>query len=372
MKKSIVFGGIVVALLAGAYLFLSFYAVKFVQARLQKSVGPGLTIAGFTVHPTYLGAKGIRYEDPLSKKRMAQIEEVRIYPGILSLFRGNLEVRKLTILNPYLNVYRSRNGALAAPWVGEESKQKERASRESEPLRIEIGQMRVTGGVVEFEDRIGETPARIELRELDLEMKEIRYPLVPTRSPIRLEGKIRGGERKGKISMSGWIDLKTMNLEISFKVEELDIKSFEPYYRRRVSAEIETGCLDMDCRIVVKERVIDAPGQMVLKELRIKEGGTVFWIPAKTVVSLLKDRGGRIPIQFHLKGNVDDPKFKIQEAFLTRIAFSFAEALGIPVRTVGEGVVKGAGEGVGGLAEGFRSLEGLFKKKKEGKVERVE
>ncbi len=365
MKKSIAIGGISVVFLIGAYLFLSFFAVKFIQARIQQSSGRGLTISEFVVRPTYLGAKGIRYEDPLSK-RLFRIEEIRLYPSLFSLFRGNLEIRKLTILKPFLSVYRTQKGGLVAPWTARESKEKESAGRGTESFRIKIGQMNATGGFIEFEDRMAEIPARLELSEIDLEVKEIGYPLVQARSPIRFEGKIKGGGRKGKISLSGWIDLKTMDLETSFRVEDLDIKCFEPYYRKRVSAKIETGCIDLDCRVAVKQRIMDAPGQMVLKELRISEGGTVFWIPAKTLVSLLKDRGGRIPIKFHLKGNLDDPQFKLQETFLTRIAFSFAESLGLPVRTVGEGVVKGAEKGLGGFAEGIRSLGGVFKKKREG------
>jgi hypothetical protein len=65
-----------------------------------------------------------------------------------------------------------------------------------------------------------------------------------------------------------------------------------------------------------------------------------------------------------VKGNMDDPKFNLQETFLTRIAISFAEALGIPIKIVGETVFEGSGKGMEGLAEGLKSIEELFKKKK--------
>jgi len=335
----IIIACIVFFCLVGVYFLLSFYAVKFIQARLQESAGPGLTLSEINVNPLYLGVKGIRYEDPASKKKMVQIDQVRIYPDLFSLLKRTIGIRKLMILKPSVYICRLRDGALVGPWLGGgERKEEEKTTRGEEPgkpLKVEIGQCGISGGMIDFEDRkAGKPPARIELRELDLEMRRIYYPLIPVHSPFRLEGSIKGVEGRGKISMKGWIDLDTTDFEVSLSAEEVDIKCFEPYYRRRVSAEIETGFLDMDCQIVLKKKVIDAPGRMVLKDLRVKEEGSVFWIPATILVPLLKDRGGRIPIKFHLKGNVDDPNFKIQETFLIRIGLAMAEALGMPVKTI--------------------------------------
>ena len=157
-------------------------------------------------------------------------------------------------------------------------------------------------------------------------------------------------------------------METSFKVQEVDIKIFEPYYRKRVSAEIEAGHIDMEAKIAVKKRMIDAPGQLELVDLQIKEGGgTVLWIPAKTLVSLLKDKGNRIKVQFHVKGNMDDPQFSLQETFITRVAISLAETLGIPIKVIGETMIKGTGKGAEGFVEGLKSIEKLFKRKKEEK-----
>ena len=174
--------------------------------------------------------------------------------------------------------------------------------------------------------------------------------------------------KEGNADLKGWIDLKTMDMETSFKVREIDLKIFERYYQKRVSAEIDSGYIHMDTKITMKEKRIDAPGQLDLVNLHIKEGGgTVLWIPATALISLLKDKGNRIQIQFHVKGSLDDPKFSLQEAFLTRIAVSLAEALGVPIKIVGEEVLKGTIKGEKGLVEGLKTIEELLKKKKEKK-----
>ena len=43
----------------------------------------------------------------------------------------------------------------------------------------------------------------------------------------------------------------------------------------------------------------------------------------ETLAALLKDKGNRIKAKFRVKGNMDDPRFDLQESVLTRIAFSF-------------------------------------------------
>ena len=375
MKKWVILIGAIAIFLIGGYFLLSFFAVKFIQARLEQVVAPGLTIGEIKIKPTCLSVKGIRYEDPLSKRRIFLIEEMRVYPNLYSFLKGTLRIREWMILQPSFFLYRSREGRFIGPWAtlgkkeeGKEiSDEKERKGKESILVKIDL--FRIRKGSVDFEDMKPEgAPAEIRLRELDLELKNVQYPFISSRSSIELKGKIKGRKRKGNIDTKGWIDLKNMDMETSFKVQEIDIKIFEPYYRKRFSAEIESGYINMESKIAVEKKMIDAPGQLELVDLHIKEGGgTVLWIPAKTLVSLLRDKGNRIKVKFHVKGNMDDPQFSLQETFLTRVAVSLAGTLGIPIQVVGETMIGGTGKGAEGLIEGLKSIEKLFKRKKEEK-----
>jgi hypothetical protein len=381
MKKWLIPAGIIALLLIGGYFVVSFYAVKFIQRQLQRVTGPGFTVGEILAKSTHLSAKGIRYEDPHSGQKFFQIEEMRIYPDLVSFVTGTLGIRELTIRQPSLYFYRSREGTFVQPWLGmEKGKEGSEISKDSktpkdgepkgkEPFHMKIGRIRIEKGSIDFEDRkMGEPPAQIKLRELDLDLRDTQYPIISTHSPIELKTKMEGKTKEGDLYTKGWIDLKTMDMETSFKVREIEVKIFEPYYRKRVSAEIETGHINMDARITVKKRMIDAPGQLELANLQIKEGGgTVLWIPAKHLISILKDKGNRIKAQFHVKGNIDDPQFSLQETFLNRLAISLAEALGIPIKKVGETLFKGSGKGAEELSEGFKSIEELFKKKREKK-----
>jgi hypothetical protein len=375
MKKWFILIGIFVVLLIGGYFVLTFYAVKFIQPRLQRVMEAGFTLEEIKPRATYLSARGIQYEDPLSKQRFLQVEELRIYPSLLSLLKKSLHIKELTVLRPSFFFYRSREGRMVGPWVmtkkeGEEKEIFEKEQKKSEEaVEVQIDRIRIQKGSIDFEDRkIGDPSSQMKLRDLDFEIRDIRYPLASLHSPVELNGKMKGKAQEGSITLKGWVDAKTMDMETSLKIREIEVKTFEPYYRKRVTAEIESGTLDMDSRIVVKEKRIDAPGELDLINLHIKEGGgTVLWIPAETLVALLEKKGHQLKAKFHVKGNMENPQFNLQETFLTQVAISLAQALGIPVKVVGEEVPQGTLKGEKGLVEELQSMEGLFKKKKEKK-----
>ena len=371
MKKWFIAGGIIVVLLMGGYFVLSYYAVKFLQPRLQRVTAPGLTVDRVEIKPTYLSARKIKYEDPQSGQKFLQIEEVRVYPNLLSFLKGNLKIRELLILQPSFFFYRSREGAFVGPWLPMEKKEKDQGvpgegkKAEGESLSVDIGRIHVEKGSLDFEDqKYGKSQAILRLRDLDFRIEDIRYPMVSSPSPLELRGKMEGRTREGEIEAKGWIDLQTTDFESVLKVQGVEVMTFEPYYRKRVSAEIESGTINLETKIAVKQKRIDAPGYIELIDLRMGEEGTVFWIPAKTLISLLKDKGNRIKAQFHVIGDINDPRFDLQESVLNRVGFSLMEALGIPIKGIGETILGGAGKGPEGLAEGMKSIGEMFKKKK--------
>jgi hypothetical protein len=335
-------------------------------------LGSGFTLTEIKVRLTHLSMKGIQYEGLHTKKKYLWIEEIKIYPAILSLFVGPLRIRDFTIREPSLSFYRTKEGVIVGPWAVPKKKERkeppgDQEQKEREHVFLKIGRLRIQMGSVDFEDwKPGEPPARLKLSEIDLEMKEIQYPFHSTRSPVELRGRLKGETKKdGEILTKGWINLKTTDMEASLNMRQIEVKLFEPYYRKKVSAEIDSGYMAMDVKITLKEKIIDAPGRLELAHLHIRgEEGTVFWIPAKTLGSLLKEKGDRIQASFHMKGSLEDPKFNLQGTLLTRIAISLLEALGFPIKGVGEEILEKTITGEKGLTEELRYLERQFRKKK--------
>lgn len=360
MRRIFIIFGIISILFVGGYFLLSFYAVKFIQAQVQRTIGPGFTIAQIKVKTTYLSINEIQFQDPGTRQKYFQIEEMRIYPDLLSFLKRRVGIRECLVLKPSLFFHRTQEGTFIGPWISiqKEEKSENVSSKEQEKKKesipIKIEQFRVQKGSIDFDDmKTGEIPGQFRLRDIDVKIKNIEFPLASTQSLIELKGKIKGKMKEGEIFIKGWINLKVMDLETSFKMREVELKVFEPYYRKRVSAEIKSGHMNMDATLTVKNKKIDVPGQMEWADLHIGERGTVFYLPSETLFSLLEKKGNRIKFQFHLKGDMDDPRFSLQEAFLTQIAISVIEGLGLSIK----------GKGAGGLEEGLGLIEELLKKK---------
>ncbi len=369
MKRWLIPIGVFTLLLVGGYFVATFYAVRFIQPYVQKVVKSGLTLAEVKAEATHLSIRGIEYEDPLSKQRFLKVDEVKIYPSLLSLLTKSLRISEIAVLQPSFFFYRSREGGIAGPLVlperqGEVSEKENGMKKEG--IQVRIDRIRIERGTIDFEDQtVGEPSAQIKLRDLSFEMKDVQYPLASLHSPIELMGKMNGQTREGNIFLKGWIDAKTMEMETSLKMKELEVRTFEPYYRKRVTAEIESGTINMDSKITVKEKRIDAPGEMDLADLRLRKGGgTVFWIPAETLAALLERKGNQIKAKFHLKGDTENPQFNLRETFLTQVAISFAQSLGFPIKVIGaEGPEVTSGEEKG-LLEEIQSIKRQFKKKR--------
>jgi len=373
MKKWFVVIGVVAFLLIGGYFVLTFYTVKFIQPYVQKAIRPGLTLRETKIGITHLSVRGIQYEDPHLKQQFFKVEEMRIYPSLFSFLMNSLRIREITILGASLFFYRSREGGVVGPFVmatqqGEKEEVSEKEDRKKkEAIQVQIDQIRIEKGSVNFEDqKVAGPPAQIKLRELNFELRDIRYPFASLHSPIELTGKINGQIQEGSIHLKGWIDAKTMDLETSLKMKEIEVKTFEPYYRKRVTAEIESGMMNVDSKITLRGKRIDAAGEMDLIDFRVRKGGgMVLWIPAETLTPLLERKGNQIKAKFHVKGDIENAQFSLQEVFLTQMAFSFAQALGFPVKVIGEWGLEGTSGGEKGLVEVMQSIKEELKKKKE-------
>ena len=81
-------------------------------------------------------------------------------------------------------------------------------------------------------------------------------------------------------------------------------------------------------------------------------------MPRNAAIAMMKNRDGKISVKFVLDGDINDPRFSLNENLTTRIGSSVAKSLGVSI----EGLAKGVGEIGGGAAKGIEdSLGKLIK-----------
>ena len=157
-------------------------------------------------------------------------------------------------------------------------------------------------------------------------------------------------------------------------LRSVDLVALQPYLTKAAETRVQKGVLDLDLQSEVTKNRLRAPGKVVISDLEFAPGrgalDTFMGVPRAAVVSFLKNKENKIAVNFIIEGDVNNPRFALNEAFATRVASAMAENLGVSIRGVAEGVgtlgqkgleaVGGAAKGVGGA---FQQLFGGQKKR---------
>ena len=124
--------------------------------------------------------------------------------------------------------------------------------------------------------------------------------------------------------------------------------SLQPYLVKGSDAGIRKGSLDFELNSSIKQGMLYAPGSLVLSDLELaSSSATILGIPRKLVTAMMKNKKGKISVNFVLTGDINDPEYSLNENLSTRIAAALAGKLGVNV----EGLAKGLGELGGATAE---------------------
>jgi hypothetical protein len=132
----------------------------------------------------------------------------------------------------------------------------------------------------------------------------------------------------------------------------------QPYLLKAAEAGARSGSMDLDLDTTIKQRALQAPGTLTLSNLELTAGSgamtTFMGVPRQLVLAALKDKQDRIVLKFTLAGNLDDPRFSLNENLAGRLSVGVAQSLGIGLEGLARGVgsvSQNAVEGVGSVAK---------------------
>jgi hypothetical protein len=170
--------------------------------------------------------------------------------------------------------------------------------------------------------------------------------------------------------LSGWVDPTTHDASVKAALRSIDLTLLGSYLLTVEEDKVDRGRLDMDLDFQVRQRKVHAPGKAILLDLQLRSGpgvvSTFMGVPRQGVVNLLKSREGKIELTFRVEGDLNDPRFQLQQSFATAMATGLAEQLGVSVKGVGGGVVGLGQKGTGALGDTAqqrgKGLKGLFER----------
>lgn len=343
-------------------------AAHALKDRVEQALGPDSEVGAIRVGWSGVTVEGLRIKGtgqwPAGDTMRA--DRVDIVPSLLSLFSDQYRIHSITVEKPYLSVLRTRKGKiLVIPGLLKGDGGPKETEEPQEKPKLAIGRITLEDGEIEFFDAlVAKPPLRVRIEQINAGMEDLTIPSFTGRSDFTLSGVVEGDDRDGRVDISGWSEIATRDSSVRMQLRSVDLVKLQPYISKAGDMKVRKGTLDLDIRSEVRGDRLKAPGRLVLSDLEFGPSkglfGTFLGVPRDAVLTFMKDKDGRIVLDFALEGDLNNPRFTLHEALSDRVAVSMAETLGVGVKGLAEGAGSLGKKGIDAAGEVVKGIGGAI------------
>ena len=348
------------------------YSNQIIKVELERRLGKAFSIERIDLAWGHVEAVGVKLKNPAGKE-VIKVDSLYVSADFMGLLRKEYVVSSVTLKNPYIFVEVDKKGDIVNPVLPVESKpaeakkQDQQDKQDQTAVPVMIKKMEIVGGAIDYLDRkTPRTPVLTKIQNINLEAKNIHTPFTDTFSQYVLSANMPGHMSTGIVKSTGKINLKTRDMGCKTQVRALDLTDLQPYFQKDNTATIRKGLLDLDIDVRVVSKKVHAPGNAVLKDLEFQSGrgaGNYFMgIPLSLVIGFLKTSNNEIPVDFVVEGDLDNPKFSLQEEFVAKMTIALAGKLGFSIEGVAQSLLGGSVKGSGDIGSSVKGIEQGLKK----------
>jgi hypothetical protein len=347
-------GWVITAIVLFVVLGLGMHvASRVLKGQIESTLGEDASVGDIALGLFSVTISDLRIKAPSGWPVTENLYARRIVvaPDWLALLSRKIAVRYIHAEEVHQAILRDGSGRIRVlPSLLENNKKKDDAP---DP-EVTIGEIRLSKASLDFYDAtIRKPPYRVQLEDVEATLGKVHLPDLSGRSPLELTGKIKGPHGGGSYSLKGDIALASRDSDLLTTMRDVDLTTLQPYLVRAADTGVQRGVLDLDLKSTVQKRHLNANGVLVLHDLVLSDSGGFMGLPRQATVNMLKNERKDISVKFSMQGNLDDPKFSINESLATKFSAGLAETLGISI--------SGLGKSVGNAATGIGSaLKGLF------------
>ncbi|HJW08104.1 MAG TPA: DUF748 domain-containing protein [Holophagaceae bacterium] len=177
---------------------------------------------------------------------------------------------------------------------------------------LAVGRIGIQQGRLSFIDRSVEPSAALLLS--DLEGRYLGLSTDPdAQSDIQIHGKAGG---LAPLSIQGLTMPLRQDLDTDAKLllDGAELTDFGPYAMKYLGWTIQKGKLDVDAKVRIQQRKLDAQVLAKLDQFYLGEkvqSPDATHLPVKLALAILRDRKGVIDIDLPIEGSLDDPQFRV-------------------------------------------------------------
>jgi len=339
-------------------------ANRILKSELESALGKNFSVKEIKLRWNNVEVIGATFRNDEGKE-VFEADDLLFKADFIGLLEKKYIISDLLVKNPYALVAIDGKGSLINPYKSRNGKEKKEAGP---PILIQ--HLEIQNGSIDYLDgKVSKMPVLTRLRKIEFESREVTFPAAGDSSSFSLQAEIPGKMGTGILTSKGKIKLKNLDTDCTITVNGLDITGFKPYFHKKGEVDVARGFLDLDMKLRISSRKINAPGRAVLRALQFESGGGAkeqfMSIPRGLVVDFLKSHGDQIVIDFTLNGDIDNPRFSIRQSIIKEITLGIASKLGLPVKKIEESIIvlgtegmKEVGKDVKGLG---KNIENIFK-----------
>jgi hypothetical protein len=204
------------------------------------------------------------------------------------------------------------------------------------PDTVRIGKVTVRNGAVSFLDRSMTPEFRMDVTGLTGTVSGMSS-LASSAGDVDLRATLNG---QASLSVTGKVNPLASSLFLDLKIacRDFDLPPVSPYSGTYAGYGIQRGKLDLDLAYKVTQRRLEAQNKLLLERFDFGEkvdSPKATHLPVRLAVSLLKDRDGRITLDFPVSGSLDDPKFRLGRVILKMIGHLLVKVATSPFALLG-------------------------------------
>ena len=365
-------------------------ALQQLQVRLVQALGPRAQVQAITVGWSGVTVSGLRLAAAPGWPEAEELSAQRIWlqPALSSLWSGPWRIRRIEVEDGHISLLRNRQGKLrllpglldtpaAEPSPAHASARKVPATPASATSASasaaqtgDAGDTLVIDTIVlrrvqvdlyddSFRPALRQ-PHHVQLTDLAAQVGNLHLPALGQPLTLELQAQVRGAEQgkrpdgnapspaDGTLNLRGEFTPASHDAQIQAQVKSVDLRVLQPYLLTVNAGGVRQGRLDLSLQATVKANHLHAPGTVTLRGLELGHGSG-WWdrfgtAGRQAMLNTLADKG-RIEVHFTLDGRLDDPNFSVNDSLAQRFATGLAQALGVSVG----GVVEGVGQMIKGL-----------------------
>lgn len=328
------------------------FAGKTLKTQIEAALGETSSVGDISLGLFSVTVSDLRIRAPAGWPTDENLHAQRIVvaPDWTMLLSGRIGVRHIHADGVNLAILRDSSGRLRVlPSLLDKPK-----TNEAPPPDVTIGEVRLSNAALDFYDAtLRKPPYRVRLEQVEAGLEKLHLPALTGRSPLELSGIIKGPQGDGSYRLKGELELASLDSDLVTTMRNVDLTALQPYLLRSADTGVRRGKLNLDLKSTVHKRRLNAQGALVLHDLVLDDSGSFMGMPRQAAVNMLKNERRDIRMQFSLQGNLDDPRFSLNESLATRFSAGLAETLGVSIGSLGKSVGSAAA-GIGG------ALKGLF------------